>query len=311
MPLGSCPQTRLNISESSNCMTTSVIKFCKTCSSGQDFIVVDARREIGKELAVLGAIACNRYAGIGAEALIAIENSCIADFKSTSFNTNGIISLSENGVRCAARYIHDQQLLASSVKKFSIETYSHRFEVEIIGKGDRVRVNLGHPAFLGHLIPTTGLGEQLNVNINVDGTSRKICAVGMGEAHCVLFLTGIDYFDICNMGTQLEKHPYFPKGCVVDFAEIVDPEMIKLRCWKMGKENTTTLGYSCCAVAAAAMKLGHSARRLIIRTAAGQSELFWNDNSANIYLTGAVQHVFCGEIDIERYLEEKNDTLLN
>lgn len=292
-------------------MALAPIQFCKMFSAGQDFVVLDARRWVGCNLSEYAVIACNRVNGIGADALVAIENSNLGDFKLSAFNSNGCLTIGDNGIRCAARYIYEQQLIPSSYRRFSVETSTQSVEVEIIGKGDRVRINMGRPVFAGNLIPTLGIGEQLNKSINVDGTVQQICAVGMGGAHCILFRTGIDYLDTREIGSRLEKHVYFPNGCTVDFSEIVDPELIKVRIWQKGQEQVVAFGNSCCAVAAAAIRTGVTARRLIVRTAAGELELLWDDNDADIFLTGSVDVVYTGEMDVEGYVAEKTESILS
>ena len=243
--------------------------------------------------------------------MIAIENSSLADFKLSTLNGAGKVPIADNGIRCAARYIYMQQLVPSTVKKFTIETDTQQLQVELIGKGDRIRINMGVPTFDGHLIPTAALGEQLNKTINIDGTSHQISAVGMVEAHCVLFLTGIDYLDLKNLGSRIENHVYFPNGCMVDFAEVLNSELIKLRLWEKGKEVVVAAGRASCAVAAAAMRLNYTARRVVIRTIGGEFEVLWNDNESSIYITGGADSIFCGEIDIEKLLGNKIESPLN
>ncbi len=83
------------------------IHFTKMHGCGNDFIMIDNRADILNKIDLIPFIkhACNRKLGIGADGLILLENSRIADFKMQYFNSDSSVGeMCGNGARCICRY---------------------------------------------------------------------------------------------------------------------------------------------------------------------------------------------------------------
>ena len=82
------------------------MKFSKLQATGNDFILVDTLTEPREsDWGKLARAMCDRHFGIGADGLIMVQNSTIADLKMRLFNSDGSeAEVSGNGLRCFAKY---------------------------------------------------------------------------------------------------------------------------------------------------------------------------------------------------------------
>src|SRR5216117_1780473 len=99
------------------------ISFTKMHGCGNDFIFLDCLK---KDIPNLGAIAgklCDRRFGIGADQLLTIHPSKVADFKMEIYNADGSqVEMCGNGIRCFAKYVYDHGI-----------TQKRELEVETLG----------------------------------------------------------------------------------------------------------------------------------------------------------------------------------
>ncbi len=93
---------------------------------------------------------CNRRFGIGADQLLLLYPSSIADFKMRIFNADGSeVEMCGNGMRCLAKYIWDRNLSDKNI--LNIETLAGIIRPE--KAGEMVRVDMGGPIFEPEKIP--------------------------------------------------------------------------------------------------------------------------------------------------------------
>ena len=64
------------------------MNFSKLQATGNDFILVDARN-VDQNWAELAQAICQRHFGVGADGLILVQNSMVADLKMRIFNPDG------------------------------------------------------------------------------------------------------------------------------------------------------------------------------------------------------------------------------
>ena len=82
------------------------LPFTKMSGTGNDFIIVDHRNPVVPvdEQQELARRICRRMFSVGADGLILIENSEVADFSWRFYNADGSLAeMCGNGARCAAR----------------------------------------------------------------------------------------------------------------------------------------------------------------------------------------------------------------
>ncbi|MEW6002924.1 MAG: diaminopimelate epimerase, partial [Nitrospirota bacterium] len=145
------------------------INFTKMHGLGNDFILIDCIKEDCRfipaqfppdqggemggdrlDFADLAKKLCHRRFGIGADQLLLLHTSKIADFKMRIFNADGSeAGMCGNGIRCLAKYIWDRSL--SDKKIIAIETPSGIIRPE--KAGEMVRVDMGEPVLEPEGIP--------------------------------------------------------------------------------------------------------------------------------------------------------------
>jgi diaminopimelate epimerase len=82
------------------------VEFTKMVASGNDFVVID--KAVSCQLSAFSALAkklCDRKFGVGADGLLVLEKSRLADIKMRVFNADGSeAEMCGNGARCVAYY---------------------------------------------------------------------------------------------------------------------------------------------------------------------------------------------------------------
>ena len=99
------------------------IPFTKMHGIGNDFIIINAKHvhhclDLGK----LSEHLCRRRFSIGADQLLLLYPSTIADFKMRIFNADGSeVEMCGNGIRCFAKYIWDRKISHKGILKIETE----------------------------------------------------------------------------------------------------------------------------------------------------------------------------------------------
>jgi diaminopimelate epimerase len=284
------------------------MKFSKLQAAGNDFIVVDARTMEG-EWSKLAQAMCDRHFGIGADGLILVYDSTIADLKMRIFNTDGSeAEVSGNGLRCFAKYAIEKALsdkLSSLVERdnrpLTIDTLSGVRKVKAYmsrNKVKRVEVNMGLPQFQPDLIPIKGKVDIipiLNYPIVIGRKELNLSLLSMGNPHAVSFLSRpIADFPLAEIGPKVEKYPIFPQRTNFEVARVLDREKIEARVWERGVGETLACGSGACAIAVAAQLLDYVENQVDIILKGGTLTISW-DRVGEVLLTGPVEEIFTGE----------------
>jgi diaminopimelate epimerase len=207
------------------------IRFIKMVASGNDFVIVD---KVNYRLPITDyrlpkfiKSICNRRYGIGADGLLLLEKSKIADIKMRIFNADGSeAKMCGNGARCVALYSVRSQK-PQTRKQIKIETKAGIIESEV--KGDDVKIKLTDPK-----------NTKLEMPIKVNNRTIRANFINIGVPHTVIFVNGLDEIDVQNIGRQIRFHERFlPEGTNVDFVEILDKDSIKVRTYERGVEDET------------------------------------------------------------------------
>ena len=147
------------------------IPFIKMHGLGNDFIFVDC---LHKEYGDLGTIArrlCQRRFGVGADQLLTIHPSRVADFKMEIYDADGSqVEMCGNGIRCFAKYVATRRL--ADKKKIEVETLAGIIRPELVG--ELVRVDMGEPILDGEKIPVRAKGEVREYPLQVDRKSTRL-----------------------------------------------------------------------------------------------------------------------------------------
>jgi diaminopimelate epimerase len=205
------------------------IVFSKMSGHGNDFIILDNRlgsnHSNWKECASQW---CERHTSIGADGLLVIEPSAIADFRLRIFNADGSeAEMCGNGARCAARFAVEHGIADSFL---SFETLAGIIKARVVH--DRVSINLTDPSELR--------GE---VTLNSGDSTLVLFPINSGVPHVIIFrdcVIEMSADEVNKIGKYVRYHKVFePNGTNVDFVEVMGPRLIRVRTYERGVESET------------------------------------------------------------------------
>ena len=274
------------------------LRFTKMHGLGNDFILIDCRdKAVSGQLSLISDLSkrlCHRRFGVGADQVLLLYPSDIADFKMVIFNADGSeVEMCGNGIRCFAKYIWDRKL--SDKEALSVETAAGIIRPERCGQ--MVKVDMGEPVLEGRLIPVNIDGMVKDFPLIIEDKVFKINVVSMGNPHAVIFVDDVDGFDVKRYGPLIENHGLFPRRINVEFIQVLDAQRIRMRVWERGSGETMACGTGASAAAVAASLKGFTGRRVNVMLAGGELLLEWNEDN-HVYMTGPAVEVFEGSIEL-------------
>ncbi|GAI42540.1 unnamed protein product, partial [marine sediment metagenome] len=233
------------------------MKFAKLQATGNDFIFIDADEE--HNWSPLAKAMCHRHLGIGADGLIVLLPSKVADLRMRLYNPDGSeAEACGNGLRCLARYAIDRGLV--DARELVVETLGGVRKVRPYE--NLIQVDMGKPKFKADEIPIL-IEEELDIILDypiiVQGKKLLLTCLSMGNPHAVCFLDEpIANFPLAELGPVMENHPLFPDRINFEVANVLSRkpteklEKIEARVWERGVGETLSCGTGACAVAVAA-----------------------------------------------------------
>ena len=273
---------------------------------GNDFIFFENPTNTEMDYSTMAIRMCHRQLGIGADGIIAVLPSEVADLRMRIINADGSeANMCGNAIRCYAKYAWGRGLVKS--KTFRIETFAGIIIPEVIvenGKVVSVRVNMGAPDIRRSAIPM--LGDEpaaINVMLPLGENEINITSILMGVPHTMIFVDDLHSVDVKTVGPLVEKHPLFPKGTNVNFVEIVDRNRVKLRTWERGAGATLACGTGSCATAVASILNEYTNRSVTIELQYGELHIEWAEDGT-VFMTGPAEESFTGETNLS--LEYQN-----
>ncbi len=291
------------------------MKFSKLQATGNDFILVDGfTRRRKPDWEKLARAMCDRHFGVGADGLIAVQNSTSADLEMRLFNSDGSeAEVSGNGLRCFAKYAIEKGLAGKMLAGpghrtsfLSIETLSGVRKVRAYmrrSKVHRAEVNMGLPLFRPERIPVKAKVATmpiLNYPLVINRKKLNLTLVSMGNPHAVGFSSGpIADFPLAEIGPKVETHPMFPQRANFEIARVLSKRKIEARVWERGVGETLSCGSGASAIAVAARLLGYTDGVVDIILPGGTLTVSW-DGVGEVLLSGPVEEVFTGEWTEER-----------
>ncbi len=273
------------------------MRFWKMHGLGNDFIVVDNREGvIGDSLvADLARRLCERRFSIGADGLLLLSNSTVADVKMRVFNSDGSeAEMCGNGIRCFAKYCFENNIVRKNM--ISIETLAGVKETWLTkkdGSVETVRVDMGPPAWEKSSIPMVGSGTCINDDLQIDGQIFKVTCLSIGNPHCILFVEDVDSFPVNIVGPKIENQNAFPKKTNVEFVQVLSRDELKVRVWERGCGETTACGTGACASVAAGQILKKTRGTVTVHLVGGDLNV---EYSERLFLSGPAEKVIEGRI---------------
>ncbi len=207
-----------------------LLTFLKMTGAGNDFIIFDNSDGKIQKPSELARQICDRHFGVGADGIILIEKSEIADFKMVYFNSDGSFGgMCGNGGRCAAVFAN---LLGIAKEKMEFEANGKLYRAEII-ELEKVKLYLPAPEI-----------KKFNLKLKLGKKFYKAHFIDTGAPHLVVFtdengIKNIEKININHLGRKLRYHPQFENGTNVNFVSIVNDNTIRMRTYERGIEGET------------------------------------------------------------------------
>lgn len=274
------------------------MKFTKVHGLGNDFIILDGRTE-SRDYASLAKRLCHRQTGIGADGLLVIENSNIADIRMRIVNEDGSeAEMCGNGIRCFAKYVYREGIVTRT--EFAVETLAGIMRPKLVmrdGVVTGVTVDMGEPALECAEIPVVGEGRCIDREMTVQGQTLRYTTVLVGVPHTLIYVDDPTDRKWMNMGWDIEHASVFPRRSNVNFAKVVDDHTLVMRTFERGCGPTLACGTGACSAAVASFLNGKTGRSVDVNIELGTLHIDWADDN-HVYMTGPAEIVFTGEIKL-------------
>lgn len=281
------------------------VPFTKMSGAGNDFIVIDHRVALIPEAEQAGFAkqVCRRMFSVGADGLILIENSAVADFRWRFYNGDGSVAeMCGNGARCAARFASINGIAGSSM---SFETLAGIIEAEICrndnGDDETVRLRM-----------TTPCDFRVNLPVTLAGQEKILSFVNSGVPHAVLFMEAEEDVPVREWGRIVRFHPLFqPAGTNVNFVQKLAENTFRVRTYERGVEDETmACGTGAVASALFAAAIGWASSPVTIITSGGERLIVLFDlqdgvhglQAENVFLQGPARIIYEGKLTAEALL---------
>jgi len=265
-----------------------MIPFTKMVASGNDFVVIEPKAA-RINLKALAQKACDRKFGIGADGLLVVGKSRVADVKMRIFNADGSeAEMCGNGARCVALFVSAQHKAPYNTQA-TIDTRAGVIHAEV--HGDNVKINLTDPKAL-----------RLEVPIKVGTRTLRVNCINTGVPHAVVFVEGLDAIDVKGLGAEIRYHKEFaPAGTNVNFVEVLNNTAIKVRTYERGVEDETLAcgtGSTASALITSFMLQAPGTKLLHVHTRSREVLKVYfkekNDRFEDVWLEGRARIVYTG-----------------
>ncbi|NLP04731.1 diaminopimelate epimerase [Candidatus Fermentibacteria bacterium] len=260
------------------------MKFCKMSGSGNDFIVVDNTDGSLDGILDPGMISglCRRGLAIGADGLLELLRSPVADFAMRYYNSDGHpASMCGNGGRCIARFALDRGVAGPGLVTFTSDSGIHR---ALVDSSWRVRLWMTEPRILA------GAGK-----LRLDDVGIVAGLADTGVPHLVVEHEDLRDGVFERVAPILRRHAAAgPAGANVDFVSS-GRGRLEMRTWERGVEGETlACGTGAVAVALLLSQAGRASLPVEILTRGGL-ELAVGRDEKGWWLEGEARIVYRGE----------------
>ncbi len=264
------------------------IAFTKYEGAGNDFILIDNREGIFTPDPSIIARLCDRHFGIGADGLMTLSSCDTADCTMHYYNADGSEGeMCGNGARCFTLFAHHLGV-CSDVCHFEATDGPHT----------------------AHLLQADTRSGQIElgmINVSEIRTGEGWWFLNTGVPHYVEFVEDVTTVDVLSRGAAIRyDSSRFPQGTNVNFVQLLDSGILRMRTYERGVENETLA----CGTGATAAALitnyahQHEVNKFRIEVSGGELTVkFTHPQKTQIYteirLTGPARRVYTGVIDLD------------
>lgn len=243
------------------------LDFWKMHGAGNDFVVLEPLPEPPLDedgWARLAIEVCDRHQGVGADGVIVVLPSEVADRRMRIINADGSeAEMCVNGIRCFVKYCLDRGLVEASDGAMTVDTLSGVVPTQATrgadGRVEQVEVTLAppdlNPASVGVQIEQGPPVTDLPITVSGNGVEESfpVTLVSMGNPHAVRFIdeAPADY-PLHQAGPLVEHHPIFQHRTNYEVIRVQDRGHLDMRVWERGVGETQACGSGACAAVVAA-----------------------------------------------------------
>jgi diaminopimelate epimerase len=270
------------------------VEFTKIHGTGNDFVLINDLNNsfVGKEKDLSEKI-CHRRFGVGADGVIFVRNSSIADTQMVIYNSDGSYAeMCGNGIRCFAKYVYDNKIVLKD--EITIET-GDGIKIAYLDienkKVNSVKIDMGTYTFEPSKIPVKGNDEIIDLELKENGKVYKVTTLLLGVPHTIIF-GELDSIDV-NEGKAVEFNDLYPVRTNVNFCEVVDRSFVKVKTWERGAGPTMACGTGSCAAVVVANMFGKTDNIVKVSVPGGEMTIELTEDK-RVFMTGPAITVFEG-----------------
>ncbi len=278
------------------------MRFTKMQGLGNDYLYVFG--EVPENIEELSIKLSNRYFGPGADGMIYICASDVADYKMRIFNADGSeAKMCGNGIRCVGKYVYEKGY--TDKKELKIETLSGIKTLYLQVENESTAVSQSTKGIVTSVTvdmeqATFEDERMLNVRVGDDTEVVRLLPVSMGNPHALIFTEDAQNAPLTTLGAAIEKHEAFPGGINVEFVQVISETELRMRVWERGSGITMACGTGTCASVMAAIRKGYCKYNTPVTVHLDGGDLVIEIKEDNrVFMTGPAEFVYEGETEIE------------
>ena len=265
------------------------LDFIKMHGAGNDYIYFDCLVKPIENPENLAKILSKRHFSVGADGIVLICPSKIADAKMRIFNADGSEGkMCGNAARCVGKLLYENNFVKKS--RIRLEAANGVCELFLTVKNgvvDKISVDMGKAT----------VGEMFF--LDVCGQKYEMREINVGNDHQVTRVPDVEVLNLEKTGRQFENNSRFTDGVNTEFFEILDKNHLKVRVFERGSGETLACGTGACASAIAGIIAGYCDFGRLIRISMRGGELFVVcDENFGVRLSGDAQKTFEGTVEI-------------
>ena len=269
------------------------IPFRKMHGLGNDFVVLDQRRDPVRIDAAATRVLADRHTGIGCDQVLLLEppHDRRAQVFMRILNPDGSeAEACGNGTRCVASLVAGE----TGRRAVTIETAAGLLPASIDAAGIAT-VAMGEPRFGWRDIPLAREMDTLHVDLRLGPLIDPVCT-SMGNPHATFFVDDAEAIDLATLGPELEHDAVFPERANIGVATMRDRQTIRFRVWERGAGITRACGSGACAAMVAAYRRDLVGELVTVMLDGGDLQIAWPGRGP-VLMSGPVALSFEGTFD--------------
>lgn len=273
------------------------IEFHKMHGAGNDFVLIDARRQNFLPTPELATAIADRRFGIGCDQIMILRQPRSAEHlvRYEIWNPDGSQAAQcGNGARCVALFMELNG-------EFDGAPYTAESPSGIVGirrcPDGEYELDMGAPDFDPASIPLDLASENGLYHLDSPWGPLEFGAVSMGNPHSLVVVDEISGDRIPAIGAWMGEHEAFPDRVNAGFAQIESRSSIRLRVVERGPGETLACGSGACAAVAILGRQGLVDECVDVCLPGGRLVIQWRGNSNPLVMKGPAKHVFRGTMN--------------